>query len=91
MTTLNRTTIMRHPYPLNAFASHESGATHSSSRFLFFVITLAMALRASAGVDTFSWNSGFENAGAIPDGDVSGWSDARVISGITHSATTTPG
>ena len=45
------------------------------------VMLLALARSAQADfVQTF--NTGFQNGGVIPDGDLSGWSDTRVLSGL---------
>ena len=37
---------------------------------------------ARATLFTYDWGSGFNNGGVIPDGNASGWSDTRTISGI---------
>jgi len=36
---------------------------------------------------TLNWDSGFANGGAIPDGDLTGWSDTRTLSGIAPGQT----
>lgn len=33
-----------------------------------------------------SWNSGFANAGVVPDANVTGWSDTRTVSGIAENS-----
>lgn len=53
-----------------------------------FLCALALLLTAAPGhaaLYSFSWNSGFANAGVVPDGNVTGWSDTRVLSGITDN------
>jgi len=47
---------------------------------------LLTALPSFAVPLTFSWNSGFANAGVVPDGNVTGWSDTRTLSGITENS-----
>lgn len=39
---------------------------------------------AAATLYSFTWSSGFENNGLIPDGNVNPWSDTRTISGIVE-------
>ncbi len=43
----------------------------------------AALLPASAAVFNYNFNSGFANGGVIPDGNVTGWSDTRTLSGIS--------
>ena len=52
--------------------------------WLFVAIVLGEISYASAQPVnySFSFTNGFNNGGAIPDGNVTGWSDTRVISGI---------
>src|SRR5690242_1870037 len=41
------------------------------------LVTIAMAGAAQATLYTYDFSSGFNNAGVIPDGNVTGWSDTR--------------
>ena len=34
----------------------------------------------------YSWNSGFLNSGVVPDGNSTGWSDTRNLSGIAQNS-----
>ena len=57
----------------------------------FILITslcLGAALTAPAALNSSTYNSGFENSGNIPDGNVSPWRDTRTVSGITDLAIT---
>lgn len=45
-----------------------------------------VAPTAQATLTIASWNSGFANAGVVPDGNVMGWSDTRVLSGIAENS-----
>ena len=50
------------------------------------VIGLLLALAGSARADfVVTYNSGFQNGVVIPDGDRSGWSDTRIVSGAGGS------
>jgi hypothetical protein len=51
-------------------------------------ICLATALSAPAGVYSYTYNSGFDISGSIPDGETSPSSDTRTISGIADTAIT---
>jgi hypothetical protein len=44
------------------------------------------AVTAQAVPYNFSWNSGFSNGGIVPDGNVAGWSDTRILSGISENS-----
>lgn len=44
-----------------------------------------MAMAVCATTNATLYNSGFANGGAIPDGNVSGWSDTRTVSGLNTS------
>lgn len=55
---------------------------------LFVAALLTMVNGASAALHTFNWNSGFANGGVIPDGNTTGWSDTRTISGISETVIT---
>jgi hypothetical protein len=49
------------------------------------VVILATGVVWSSIADpvyTFNFNSAFPNGGVIPDGNVAGWSDTRIISGV---------
>ncbi len=41
---------------------------------------LASIVAANATIYTTNWNSGFANAGVVPDNNFSGWSDSRSVS-----------
>jgi hypothetical protein len=41
---------------------------------------LASVVAANATIYTTNWNSGFANAGVVPDNNFSGWSDSRSVS-----------
>src|SRR5437867_245572 len=53
--------------------------------YLFAVWTLwsAITLSTHAAVYQNVYNSGFANGGSIPDGNPTGWSDSRTLSGIS--------
>lgn len=58
----------------------------------FILITslcLGAALTAPAALYSSTYNSGFENGGNIPDGNVSPWSDTRTVSGIAEPSIAT--
>jgi subtilisin-like proprotein convertase family protein len=46
-------------------------------------VALVMTVTAQATLYTYNYSSDFANAGVIPDGNVTGWSDTRTLSGIT--------
>lgn len=46
------------------------------------LVALALGVSAPAALYNYTFNSGFANGGLIPDGDLTGWSDPRTISGI---------
>jgi len=52
-------------------------------RRLLLLPVLCLSLAARAAVYNYSYGSGFANGGAIPAGNVSGWSDSRAISDIS--------
>ena len=54
-----------------------------SLRLLTGAILTGFAGPASAAVIIHSWDSGFAGGGLVPDGNPAGWSDTRVLSGIT--------
>jgi subtilisin-like proprotein convertase family protein len=61
-------------------------ALRPGTHALGFVLALAYlgaVLGATAGLYPYTYNSGFENSGNIPDGNVNPWSDTRTVSGIT--------
>ena len=47
---------------------------------LLHATLLATAVAANATIYTTNWNSGFANAGIVPDSNFSGWSDSRTVS-----------
>lgn len=47
-------------------------------------VVLGMAITAQATLYTITYNSDFANGGVIPDGNVTGWSDTRTVSGISE-------
>jgi len=38
--------------------------------------------------DVFTYNSGFSGGGAIPDANLTGWSDTRTVSGLSYTSIT---
>jgi subtilisin-like proprotein convertase family protein len=52
------------------------------------LLALAIGLGAQAAVYNNTWNSAFANSGLVPDGNLSGWSDMRTISGILDTRIT---
>ncbi len=48
------------------------------------LLSLVGSLHASSYNPQFS--SGFANGGVIPDGNLTGWSDTRIVSGIAESS-----
>lgn len=50
-----------------------------------FLCLLSLALAGECFGTLFSYNSGFQNGGVIPDGDSGGWSDTRTVSGLDNS------
>src|ERR1051325_6339760 len=51
---------------------------------LVALLTLSLSLSTQAALYSFAFNSGFANLGNVPDGNVSGWSDQRTLSGIIY-------
>jgi hypothetical protein len=49
---------------------------------LLLTTVLASTLAADATLYTTNWNSGFANAGVVPDNNFSGWSDTRTVGAI---------
>ena len=49
-------------------------------KILLLATTLASMVAANATLYTTNWNSGFANAGVVPDNNFSGWSDSRSVS-----------
>ncbi len=47
------------------------------------LLTLALNLSARGGLYTYTFDSGFQNGGGIPNGSADGWSDTRSISGLS--------
>src|ERR1041384_6130967 len=45
-------------------------------------VGVACSTFAQPVVYTFNFTNGFNNGGAVPDGNLAGWSDTRNISGI---------
>ena len=59
------------------------------ARHLAAVTTAALWFLAGsvqAALITDSWSSGFANAGVVPDGNPTGWSDSRTLSGIPDNS-----
>ena len=54
-----------------------------TSSLLLPVVAALLGALSGAQAITITWDSGFLNSGAIPDGNVTGWSDTRTISGLT--------
>jgi hypothetical protein len=52
--------------------------------FLISLVSLGVNLSAFGGLFFYSdtFNSGFQNGGAIPNGNLNGWSDTEVVSGM---------
>src|SRR6185295_644809 len=48
------------------------------------LFVMALASAANATLYTYDYTSGFSGGGVIPDGNVTGWSDTRNISGIPN-------
>src|ERR1041384_8262913 len=46
------------------------------------LMAIGFAGAAHATLFTYTWNSGFNNGGVVPDGNAAGWSDTRTISDI---------
>jgi hypothetical protein len=44
---------------------------------------LGLCFSSGAAVYSLSYNSGFANSGVIPDGNATGWTDSRTVSGIS--------
>lgn len=57
-------------------------------RSLIFAVVAGVAFNASADSYTFGFTNGFANSGVIPDGNTTGWSDTRTLSGMTDIAIT---
>src|SRR5689334_4310747 len=51
---------------------------------LFGILALGVVFSASAQTVpyTFTFSSGFNNGGVVPDGNLAGWSDTRTVSGV---------
>jgi len=49
-------------------------------------VVLGLTSRLQAVPTTINWNSGFANAGVLPDGNTTGWFDTRTVSGITGNS-----
>jgi hypothetical protein len=54
---------------------------------LIAILSLSLGLSGSAqaALYSFVFNSGFANLGNVPDGNLSGWSDQRSLSGILYN------
>jgi subtilisin-like proprotein convertase family protein len=50
-------------------------------------IIMALSLAGTLGVDGALYDSGFANSGYVPDGNLTGWSDTRTISGLASPIT----
>jgi len=57
-------------------------------RSLILLVLAGWSLNAAAEVFTYNFTSGFANAGVVPDGNTTGWSDTRTISGIDPATIT---
>lgn len=55
---------------------------------LLATVCLSAVLSAQGAFYTETYNSGFENSGNIPDGNINPWSDTRTLSGITDLSIT---
>lgn len=55
---------------------------------LFASLCCGAAVGAWAALYSYTYNSGFENNGNIPDGNVNPWSDTRTVSGIAEPSIT---
>src|SRR5690348_1437831 len=52
-------------------------------KFLFTSALVSLvSLSSFATLYTTNWNSGFANAGVVPDNNLSGWADIRTVSAI---------
>ena len=62
--------------------------TLSSFRITSFCLLALWVVLAPAQAiaSTIGWNSGFANGGAVPDGNITGWSDTRTLSGLTGNS-----
>ena len=45
-------------------------------------VTLMATLAAQATISTTNWDSGFANGGVVPNNNLSGWSDTRIVSAM---------
>jgi len=59
-------------------------ARHLAAVTTAALLFLAGSLQAALFSD--SWSSGFANAGVVPDGNPTGWSDTRTLSGIPDNS-----
>ena len=55
-------------------------------RVLTALVLLLPAVAQAQTPDVFTYNSGFSGGGAIPDGNLTGWSDSRTVSGLSYSS-----
>ena len=49
-------------------------------KLLLLAVAVAATFAAHATIYTTNWNSGFANAGVVPDNNFSGWTDTRSVS-----------
>ena len=54
---------------------------------LLSAVLLSVSLSAQAALYSYTFSSGFQNGGNIPDDNLSGWSDTHTLSGISDSIT----
>lgn len=49
---------------------------------IFSLLIVAAFSKSHGAFSSFTYNGGFANAGAVPDGNLSGWSDTRTVGGL---------
>src|SRR6266853_1430008 len=54
-----------------------------SASLLIATLFLGLALTTRAAVYSYPFSTGFANGGVIPDGNPTGWSDSRSVSGVS--------
>jgi subtilisin-like proprotein convertase family protein len=52
----------------------------TKSKSAFCALILGASLPVHASITTYNWSSGFANSGIVPDNNLNGWQDTRVIS-----------
>lgn len=71
---------------MNPIPNRRRHRTLKALKALKAAVVLVPAAVLAQTPDVFTYNSGFSLGGAIPDGNVTGWTDSRTVSGLSYTS-----